>query len=115
MVKYRYMWYVNDVLVRDVTSAGQSDILARDKAGSGDEVLCCIIPHDGKQYGDDWHCLSTTVAITGDANGDMLVNVTDLDLFLQAWGSTLCLYDVDDTGLVGMQDLITLLINWGPC
>ncbi|MCH2136504.1 MAG: hypothetical protein MK101_07975 [Phycisphaerales bacterium] len=63
---------------------------------------------------DDCLCLPEP-ACAGDVNGDMLVNVTDLDLFLQAWGSTLCLYDVDDTGLVGMQDLITLLMNWGPC
>tara|TARA_B100001059_G_scaffold221999_1_gene245533 strand:- start:4178 stop:5800 length:1623 start_codon:yes stop_codon:yes gene_type:complete len=117
MVKYRYMWYVNDVLVRDVFSAGQSDILARDQTGSGDEVLCCIIPHDGKQYGDDWHCLGATVAMAGDANGDRLVNVSDLLLVINMWGPCPdpfrpCSGDLDRNRRVDVQDLLLVIRDW---
>ncbi|MDG2201728.1 MAG: peptidoglycan DD-metalloendopeptidase family protein [Phycisphaerales bacterium] len=117
MVKYRYMWYVNDVLVRDVTSAGQSDILARDKAESGDEVLCCIIPQDGKEYGDDWYCLDATVALAGDANGDLLVNIGDLLLVINMWGPCPdpfrpCGADLNEDLRVDVQDLLLVIGDW---
>lgn len=117
MVKYRYMWYVNDVLVRDVTSAGQSDILARDKAESGDEVLCCIIPHDGKEYGDDWYCLDATVMVDGDVNGDYAVNINDLLLVIQLWGPcpdpfNTCRADLNEDNQVNIMDLLIVLGGW---
>lgn len=117
MVKYRYLWYVNDVLVRDVTSAGQSDILARDQAGSGDEVRCCIIPHDGTQYGDDWYCLETIVALAGDATGDFHVDISDLLYVINMWGPCPdpfrpCGADLNDDRIVDVQDLLLVIGDW---
>ena len=51
----------------------------------------------------------------GDFFDDQIVNSTDLNLLLAAWGTDTCAYDIDGSGTVGMLDLLTLLRNWGSC
>ena len=48
VVRYRYEWRVNGVLVRDVTTAAQSDALARQHLTAGAAVQCSITPSDGQ-------------------------------------------------------------------
>jgi len=50
----------------------------------------------------------------GDMNGDGLVNVTDLSLFLGRWNSTDPVADFNDDNTVGVADLSILLANWTP-
>ena len=47
VVRYRYEWRVNDVVVRDVTTAATSDALARQFVTPGARISCSITPSDG--------------------------------------------------------------------
>ena len=51
VVSYRYEWRVNGHLVRTVTSAGLTDLLASGVARPGDKVSCRVTPTDGKKAG----------------------------------------------------------------
>jgi len=46
-VRYRYEWRVNGTVVRDVTTAAQSDALARQYLTANADVQCSITPSDG--------------------------------------------------------------------
>ncbi len=49
-----------------------------------------------------------------DDNG--IVGASDLLSLLVSWGPCKgCPADFDDNGNVGASDLLTLLVNWGPC
>jgi murein DD-endopeptidase MepM/ murein hydrolase activator NlpD len=48
IVSYRYEWKVNNRVVRSVTSAALTDLLAAGKAKHGDRVSCRVTPSDGK-------------------------------------------------------------------
>lgn len=48
VVRYRYEWRVNGAVVRDVTTAAQSDALARQFLTPGAAVQCSITASDGK-------------------------------------------------------------------
>jgi murein DD-endopeptidase MepM/ murein hydrolase activator NlpD len=48
IVSYRYEWKVNNRVVRSVTSAALTDLLAAGKAKPGDRVSCRVTPSDGK-------------------------------------------------------------------
>jgi hypothetical protein len=50
-VRYRYEWRVNNRLVRTVTSAALSDLLASGVAQPRDKVNCRVTPSDGKASG----------------------------------------------------------------
>ena len=53
--------------------------------------------------------------ITGDFNGDGIVNAADMGLLLGAWGSvsyTTNPFDLDGNGVVGAGDLSIFLMNW---
>ena len=47
IVRYRYVWTVDGVVLRDVTSAGQSDAFPRDTAPAGALVVCSVTASDG--------------------------------------------------------------------
>lgn len=47
IVRYRYVWSVDSVVVRDVTTAAHSDTLARGIAPAGAWVTCEVTPSDG--------------------------------------------------------------------
>lgn len=51
LVRYKYVWKVNNRVVRTVTSAALSDVLSRDKVKKGDRVICTVTPSDGKANG----------------------------------------------------------------
>ena len=47
VVRYRYEWRVNGTVVRDVTTAAQSDALARQFVTNDASISCAITPRDG--------------------------------------------------------------------
>jgi Peptidase family M23 len=49
LVRYRYRWTVGDAVVRDVTSAGLSDVLSREHG----PATCSVKPSDGKLDGPE--------------------------------------------------------------
>ena len=49
--RFRYLWKVNDVTVRDIVSAGLSDAIPRNSANTGDTVTCTVTPSDGTLNG----------------------------------------------------------------
>jgi hypothetical protein len=51
LVRYKYVWKVNNRVVRTVTSAALSDILAKGKTKKGDRVICSVTPGDGRLNG----------------------------------------------------------------
>ena len=51
VVGYRYDWRVNGKLVRSVTSAAWTDLLAAGVAAPGDKVQCKVTPSDGRSNG----------------------------------------------------------------
>ncbi len=54
--------------------------------------------------------------ITGDLNGDGVVDVSDLLILLAAWGGcplNTCPADLNGDGIVDVSDLLILLANWG--
>lgn len=51
IVSYRYEWRVNNRLVRTVTSAGLTDLLAASVAQAKDKVSCKVTPTDGQKAG----------------------------------------------------------------
>lgn len=48
VVRYRYEWRVNNQLVRDVTTAAQSDALPRQHATANARISCSVTVSDGK-------------------------------------------------------------------
>jgi len=50
--------------------------------------------------------------ITGDANGDGIVNVEDLLIVLARWGTSGPEGDVNHDGIVNVEDLLMVLANW---
>ena len=51
----------------------------------------------------------------GDINNDNQVGIQDLTSVLNDWGSSSSPADVNGDGIVGNLDLINVLNNWGPC
>ncbi|MCA9310453.1 MAG: hypothetical protein KDA21_04555, partial [Phycisphaerales bacterium] len=52
----------------------------------------------------------------GDANGDLAVDFADLEILLDAWGTSVVPGedgDVDQSGVVDFADLEILLEEWG--
>ncbi|MFO0875027.1 MAG: peptidoglycan DD-metalloendopeptidase family protein, partial [Phycisphaerales bacterium] len=114
LVRYRYVWKVAGVTVRDVVSAGQSDAIPRNTAPPGATLTCTITPNDGKVDGAS-ATASVVIAgaLPGDLNGDGAVNGADLGLLLGSWGACAgCAADIDGNGAVNGGDLGLLLGAW---
>lgn len=60
----------------------------------------------------DWSCEACTTLVT-DLNGDGLVNVADLLIFIQSYGTTDATCDFDGNGVVGSNDLTFLFSQFG--
>lgn len=118
LVRYTYEWSIEGVPARTVTSAGQSDVLARDSALQGQEVACRVTASDGAL-----NAAPVTIAVevapppcAGDASGDGLVNFVDVTDVLSNW---LADYrpgvgpgDANSDGLVNFVDITDVLSNW---
>lgn len=114
VVQYHYLWRVNGAVVRDVTTAAQSDTIPHGLAAIGSRVCCTVTPSDGMLSAAP---ASTSVLIAGSLLGDIdadgHVNGADLATLLGTWGPcSCCATDLDGDGQVGGADLANLLGNW---
>jgi len=50
-VRYHYLWSVDGKIVRDVTTAAQTDVIPRGLAPVGSQVACLVRPSDGEADG----------------------------------------------------------------
>ena len=51
-----------------------------------------------------------------DANGDNVMDVTDLVAVITSWGPCPdCPADLDDNDVVDVEDLVLVILLWGPC
>ena len=70
---------------------------------------------DGNQGGfDAW---IARYGCGADVTGDGVVGVEDLVEVVLAWGpcGVPCAADVDGDGVVGVNDLVEVILGWGPC
>lgn len=72
--RFRYLWQVNGVTVRDVISAGLADAIPRNSASAGDTVTCTITPSDGTLNGPST-VVSASVAAPASV-ADHLLNIS---------------------------------------
>ncbi|MHC5002024.1 MAG: M43 family zinc metalloprotease, partial [Planctomycetota bacterium] len=82
----------------------------------GLDPFCCETEWDAlcaEQAADE--CGGDPATCVGDVTGDGLVNVDDLLDLLLDWGASGGPADLDGDGIVGVDDAILLLVNWGPC
>ena len=115
LVRFRYIWSVDGVVVRDTVSAGLADYLPRVDGCGGPVVTCEVIPSDGIVNG-----ISNTASVvipgcTGDITCDGSVDGPDLARILGAWNSADPEADVNDDGIVNGTDLSLVLGYWGAC
>ncbi|MBL9150090.1 MAG: peptidoglycan DD-metalloendopeptidase family protein [Phycisphaerae bacterium] len=114
VVRYRYVWRVNGTVVRDVTTAAQSDAIPHGLAPAGSRLCCTVTPSDESLSAAP---ATTSVLIGGTPLGDLtadgLVNGADLGTLLGTWGAcSCCNADLNGDGNVDGADLATLLGNW---
>jgi hypothetical protein len=72
--RFRYLWQINGVTVRDVISAGLADAIPRNSANTGDTVTCTIIPSDGTLNGPSTVVSASIAAPT--SVSDHLLNIS---------------------------------------
>src|SRR5437763_241523 len=72
--RFRYLWQVNGVTVRDVISAGLADAIPRNSANAGDTVTCTVTPSDGTLNGPTT-IVSASVAAPASVS-DHLLNIS---------------------------------------
>lgn len=131
LVSYRYEWAVNGKVIRDIVSAAMRDVLQSDAAHSGDIVMVTVTPTDGlldgKSAVSELHIPELIGACcTGNKIGCVIATQEDCEYFGHVWLGqgvtcddspcpTSCLGDVTGDGEVSINDLLTVIANWGPC
>jgi hypothetical protein len=115
LVRYDYTWSIGGRVVREVVSVGLADHLPRLEGCDGAVVQCLVVPSDGIASGEP---TTARIRISGESNGDPncdgSVNVYDLLIVLNDWGSCdVCSGDLNGDGETGIYDLLILLDNWG--
>jgi hypothetical protein len=114
VVRYRYVWRVNGTVVRDVTTAAQSDAIPHGLAAAGARLCCTVTPSDEILSAP---AVTTTTLLAGgplgDITGDGLVSGADLATLLGSWGPCACCpSDLNGDGAVDGIDIATLLGSW---
>jgi hypothetical protein len=115
LVRYQYTWTIGGEVVRDVISAGKADHLPRLEACDGAVVECQVIPSDGALTGPT---SISRIRISGDSLGDSncdgVVGIEDLLVILNEWGScSICSGDHNQDGEVDVTDLLIIIDAWG--
>ena len=117
LVRYRYIWSVDGVVVRDTVSAGLADFLPS-VSGCGNPVVACdVTPSDGVLFGpaSTAAVVVTGYACTADLDCDGNVGGPDLAFVLANWNSADPTADIDGSGTVDAADLAQVLGKWGFC
>lgn len=64
----------------------------------------------------NWIALDPGTDCAGDINGDGMVGADDILAVLSDWGTCDgCPGDIDNDGIVGVNDLLTIIGAFGPC
>lgn len=114
-VFHRWVWRVGDRTVRDITTAARSDLLPRGLAAPGESITCTVTPTDGLLQAPSVSASVTVIAsCPADLDDDGLVGSQDLATLLGGWGQP-GPTDLDRDGTTGAADLSSLLGTWGPC
>ncbi len=117
IVRYEYVWEINDVEVRRVTSAGHADALARDTAPCGSTLRCTVTPMDGALSGPPVILTYQFPVACPDLNGDDDVDTADLGGLLGSFGDTgepgEVYGDLNCDGVVDTADLGLMLGMFG--
>lgn len=83
-------------------------------ASSGECFRVRVGGFDGEQ-GQGSLVLECFLSCPGDLDTSGSVSSPDVRLFLDAWGGSDPLADLNDDGVIDADDLAILLGNWGPC
>lgn len=118
VVRYHYVWKRNGAVIRDVTTAAQSDAIPHHTAFACDALTCEVTPGDGRAEGPTATAMATIgTGCVGDLDGDAAVGLGDLAVILSNFGTTSGATgadgDVDCDGDVDLTDLATLLGRFG--
>jgi hypothetical protein len=118
VLTFEYVWTVDDVEVRRVTTTGHKDVLPRDAAQAGQLVRCMVSASDGEFTTASVQAQATVrTSCPADTNGDRVVNFTDLNAALSAFGMTSGVGglppDINLDGLVNFADLNAILSAFG--
>ena len=96
-----------------------NSIAIADFNGDGVDDLAVGAPRDddgGFNRGAVWILFLDDGSCPWDLDNTGSVGVSDLLDLLASWGPCKdCPADFDENGAVGVSDLLTLLANWGPC
>jgi hypothetical protein len=77
IVRYEYMWHVNDEIIRTVTTAAQSDAIPHHSLAAGDVLECTVTPTDSFSRGEtvstlcgdnDPTCITARIAVASTIN-----------------------------------------------
>jgi len=84
--------------------------------GSGTRRLTTVSLSNVLQTATDPNCLFGTMTLGAgpDYNGDEVVDDTDLDLMMKAYGYKGGRFDMNGDGIVGEKDVAQLVEAWGP-
>jgi len=84
--------------------------------GSGTRRLTTVSLSNVLQTATDPNCLFGTMTLGAgpDYNGDEVVDDTDLDLMMKAYGYTTGRFDLNEDGIVDALDVDALVAQWGP-
>ena len=102
------------------TSGGEKTDLSSG-AGSMQRVAVWAETRDGadRVFAQNIHqdgTLGESTGCLGDTNGDGVVGTDDLLAAISQWGPCIgCVSDLNGDGIVGADDLLMLLSSWGPC
>ncbi len=80
--------------------------------------LAKLLPSDGAAidvFGISVAISSTTAIVGAIFDDDNGTDSGSADLFDAAAAPGKCPWDLDDNGIVGASDLLSLLVSWGPC
>lgn len=82
-IRYRYEWFVNGALVREVTTVALADALAVNFAQRGSQIICRVTPLDDETEGAPAE-VEARLPARGDLNCDGVVNNFDINPFVLA-------------------------------
>ena len=90
------------------------DVIATDASGntSVKTILINVLDVKGQGQAIDGYLVGATV--WADLDGDGIVGVEDLLIVISQWGTCSgCVADIDGNGVVDIEDLLIVIANWG--
>ena len=81
--------------------------------------MCVNIPDQisgaWNDAGNNWVNVVCLIDCNGDLDNDGFVNVNDLLMIIDQWGSSNSPADINEDGIVDIADLLMVVGDWGPC